>query len=54
VVVSFSEPAEGAPNGTPQSVVLYGTPFKETEILFVAKSFQDVAQLHTKKPTLKT
>ena len=54
VVTSFSEPAEGAPLGSPQSVVLYGPPFKEAEILFVAKSFQDVAQLHTKKPTLKT
>ncbi len=54
VVTSFSEPAEGAPAGTPQSVVLYGPPFKETEILFVAKSFQDVAQLHTKKPVLKS
>jgi Asp-tRNA(Asn)/Glu-tRNA(Gln) amidotransferase A subunit family amidase len=53
VVVSFSEPAENAPVGNPQSVVLYGPPFKETEILFVAKSFQDAAQLHTKKPTLK-
>jgi Asp-tRNA(Asn)/Glu-tRNA(Gln) amidotransferase A subunit family amidase len=53
VVVSFSEPAENAPLGSPESIVLYGPPFKETEILFVAKSFQDVAQLHTKKPVLK-
>jgi Asp-tRNA(Asn)/Glu-tRNA(Gln) amidotransferase A subunit family amidase len=53
VVVSFNEPAENAPLGSPQSIVLYGPPFKETEILFVAKSFQDVAQLHTKKPVLK-
>jgi Asp-tRNA(Asn)/Glu-tRNA(Gln) amidotransferase A subunit family amidase len=54
VVVSFSEPSESAPVGTPQGIVLYGPPFKESEIIFVAKSFQDVAQLHTKKPTLKT
>ena len=54
IVVSFSDPAENAPVGSPQSIVLYGTPFKESEILFVAKSFQDVAQIHaTKKPVLK-
>jgi len=53
VVVNFSEPAENAPVGSPQGIVLYGPPFKETEILFVAKSFQDVAQLHPKKPVLK-
>ena len=53
-VVSFSEPAENAPVGSPQGIVLYGPPFKESEIIFVAKSFQDVAQLHmTKKPVLK-
>lgn len=54
VVVAFTAPAENAPVGNPESIVLYGPPFKETEILFVAKSFQDVAQLHTKKPVLKT
>jgi Asp-tRNA(Asn)/Glu-tRNA(Gln) amidotransferase A subunit family amidase len=54
VVVSFSEKAENAPMGTPQGLVVYGPPFKETEILFVAKSFQDVAQLHmTTRPVLK-
>src|SRR5262245_40921120 len=54
VVTSFSEPSTEAPVGTPQGVTIYGPPFKETEILFIAKSFQDVAQLHTKKPVLKT
>src|SRR5262249_61235554 len=54
VVVNFSDPAPDAPVGSPQGIVLYGPPFKETEIIFVAKSFQDVAQLHvTKKPVLK-
>jgi Asp-tRNA(Asn)/Glu-tRNA(Gln) amidotransferase A subunit family amidase len=53
VVSSFSEATEAAPAGLPQGVTLFGPPFKETEILFVAKSFQDVAQLHTKKPILK-
>src|SRR5262249_10675689 len=54
VVVSFNEPGERAPVGSPQGIVLYGPPFKETEIIFVAKSFQDVAQIHmTKKPVLK-
>jgi Asp-tRNA(Asn)/Glu-tRNA(Gln) amidotransferase A subunit family amidase len=53
VVTSFSEPSEAAPAGLPQGVTLFGPPFKETEILFVAKSFQDVAQLHTRKPILK-
>ena len=54
VVTSFSEPGTDAPVGTPQGVTIYGPPFKESEILFIAKSFQDVAQLHTKKPVLKT
>jgi len=53
VVTSFSAPTEAAPAGLPQVVTLFGPPFKESEILFVAKSFQDVAQLHTKKPILK-
>jgi Asp-tRNA(Asn)/Glu-tRNA(Gln) amidotransferase A subunit family amidase len=53
VVTSFSEPTPAAPAGLPRGVTLFGPPFKETEILFVAKSFQDVAQLHTKKPILK-
>jgi Asp-tRNA(Asn)/Glu-tRNA(Gln) amidotransferase A subunit family amidase len=53
VVTSFSEPSEAAPAGLPQGITLFGPPFKETEILFVAKSFQDAAQLHTKKPILK-
>jgi Asp-tRNA(Asn)/Glu-tRNA(Gln) amidotransferase A subunit family amidase len=53
VVTNFSEPTETAPAGLPQGITLFGPPFKETEILFVAKSFQDVAQLHTKRPILK-
>jgi Asp-tRNA(Asn)/Glu-tRNA(Gln) amidotransferase A subunit family amidase len=53
VVTNFGEPTEAAPAGLPQGVTLFGPPFKETEILFVAKSFQDAAQLHTKKPILK-
>jgi len=54
VVTSFSEPSTEAPVGSPQGITIYGPPFKESEILFIAKSFQDVAQLHTKKPVLKT
>jgi Asp-tRNA(Asn)/Glu-tRNA(Gln) amidotransferase A subunit family amidase len=54
VVTQFSEPAADAPVGTPQSIVLYGPPFKETEILFVGKTFQDVVQLWNHKPVLKT
>ena len=53
-VVAFSDPAPDAPVGSPQGIVLYGPPFKESEIIFVAKSFQDVAQLHLKRPVLKT
>ena len=53
VVTSFSEASEAAPAGLPQGVTLFGPPFKETEILFVAKSVQDVAQLHTRQPMLK-
>ncbi|MBI4472686.1 MAG: amidase [Acidobacteria bacterium] len=54
VVTSFSDPTPEAPVGTPNGIVLYAPPFKETELLFVAKSFQDAAQLHTRKPVLKT
>jgi Asp-tRNA(Asn)/Glu-tRNA(Gln) amidotransferase A subunit family amidase len=53
VVVNFTEPTPEAPVGSPQGIVLYGPPFKETEIIFVAKSVQDVLQLHTKRPVLK-
>ena len=45
-MVNFTETSETAPVGSPQGIVLYGPPFKETEIIFVAKSFQDAAQLH--------
>jgi Asp-tRNA(Asn)/Glu-tRNA(Gln) amidotransferase A subunit family amidase len=54
VVTQFSDPSADAPVGTPQSIVLYGPPFKETEILFVGKTFQDVVQLWNHKPVLKT
>src|SRR5262249_55965577 len=54
VVTQFSDPTSEAPAGTPESIVLYGPPFKETEILFVGKSFQDVVQLWNHKPVLKT
>jgi Asp-tRNA(Asn)/Glu-tRNA(Gln) amidotransferase A subunit family amidase len=53
VATHFSEPTEAAPAGLPQGVTVFGPPFKETEILFVAKAFQDSAQIHTKKPILK-
>src|SRR5215831_14660222 len=49
VVTQFSDPTSEAPVGTPESIVLYGPPFKETEILFVGKSFQDVVQLWNHK-----
>ncbi len=53
VATSFSAPTEAAPAGLPQGITIFGPPFRETEILFVAKSFQDVAKVHTKTPILK-
>jgi Asp-tRNA(Asn)/Glu-tRNA(Gln) amidotransferase A subunit family amidase len=37
-------------NGQPTNVVFYGRPFGEMEILVLAKSYQDAAQHHTKRP----
>jgi Asp-tRNA(Asn)/Glu-tRNA(Gln) amidotransferase A subunit family amidase len=39
-------------NGTPTSVTFFAPPFKETEILALAKAYQDAAGFHLKHPTL--
>jgi len=40
-----------ADNGQPTNAVFYGRPFKEMEILALAKAYQDAAGFHLKHPT---
>ena len=49
-------PAINLPNGfadtgSPTNAVIYGQPYRELEIIALAKAYQDVAGFHTKKPT---
>jgi Asp-tRNA(Asn)/Glu-tRNA(Gln) amidotransferase A subunit family amidase len=49
-------PAINVPNGfaetgTPTSATFFGQPFREMEILALARAYQDAAQFHLKKPT---
>lgn len=49
-------PAINIPNGfastgTPTNVTFYARPFGETELLALAKAYQDAAGFHTKRPT---
>jgi Asp-tRNA(Asn)/Glu-tRNA(Gln) amidotransferase A subunit family amidase len=49
-------PAINVPNGfadtgTPTNATFFGQPFREMEILALAKAYQDAAQFHLKKPT---
>ena len=39
-----------ADNGQPTNAVFYGRPFKEMEILALAKAYQDAAGFHLKHP----
>ena len=48
-------PAINLPNGfadtgSPTNAVIYGQPYRELEIIALAKAYQDVAGFHTKKP----
>ena len=48
-------PAVNVPNGfaeggTPTSIVFYAQPFREMELLALAKAYQDKAQWHTRRP----
>jgi Asp-tRNA(Asn)/Glu-tRNA(Gln) amidotransferase A subunit family amidase len=52
VTIGFTEKTENAPVGSPINMVFYAPPFKETELLFVAKSYQDVAKVHTIHPVM--
>ena len=50
-------PAISAPNGfaesgSPTAITFYGRPFAETEILALAKAWQDVSKIHLKHPNL--
>jgi hypothetical protein len=40
-----------AENGQPTNAVFYGRPFKEMEILALAKAYQDAAGFHLKHPS---
>ena len=49
-------PAINLPNGfsetgTPTNVTIFAQPFREMEIIALAKAYQDVAGFHLKKPT---
>ncbi len=49
-------PAINLPNGfgetgSPTNAVIYGQPYRELEIIALAKAYQDVAGFHLKKPT---
>jgi Asp-tRNA(Asn)/Glu-tRNA(Gln) amidotransferase A subunit family amidase len=50
-------PALAMPNGfndsgTPGSIILYGRPFNETQILALGKAYQDATGFHLKHPNL--
>lgn len=45
-------PTGFAASGSPTSVTFMGQPFKETEILTLAKAYQDATDFHLKHPTL--
>jgi Asp-tRNA(Asn)/Glu-tRNA(Gln) amidotransferase A subunit family amidase len=50
-------PALAVPNGftdagTPGTMTFYARPFAETELLVVAKAYQDASGHHLKRPTL--
>jgi Asp-tRNA(Asn)/Glu-tRNA(Gln) amidotransferase A subunit family amidase len=38
--------------GTPTPITIYGRPYMETEILALAKAYQDATGFHTKHPNL--
>jgi Asp-tRNA(Asn)/Glu-tRNA(Gln) amidotransferase A subunit family amidase len=49
-------PAVNLPNGfaetgTPTNAVIYAQPFRELEIIALAKAYQDAAGFHLVKPT---
>ncbi|HEY4361316.1 MAG TPA: amidase [Bryobacteraceae bacterium] len=39
-------------SGSPAALTFYGQPFKETEILALAKAYQDASGFHSKRPNL--
>jgi Asp-tRNA(Asn)/Glu-tRNA(Gln) amidotransferase A subunit family amidase len=39
-------------NGSPTSVTFMGQPFKETEVMVLAKAYQDATDFHLKHPVL--
>jgi Asp-tRNA(Asn)/Glu-tRNA(Gln) amidotransferase A subunit family amidase len=39
-------------SGSPAALTLYGQPFKETEILALAKAYQDASGFHLMHPKL--
>jgi Asp-tRNA(Asn)/Glu-tRNA(Gln) amidotransferase A subunit family amidase len=53
---SAGYPAINLPNGfadtgSPTNATIFGQPYRELEIISLAKAYQDVAGFHTKKPT---
>jgi Asp-tRNA(Asn)/Glu-tRNA(Gln) amidotransferase A subunit family amidase len=39
-------------SGTPGSIIFYGRPFNETQILALGKAYQDATGFHLKHPDL--
>jgi Asp-tRNA(Asn)/Glu-tRNA(Gln) amidotransferase A subunit family amidase len=39
-------------SGSPAALTLYGPPFKETEVIALAKAYQDASGFHLKHPNL--
>ena len=39
-------------SGSPAALTFYGQPFKETEIIALAKAYQDASEFHLKRPNL--
>jgi Asp-tRNA(Asn)/Glu-tRNA(Gln) amidotransferase A subunit family amidase len=49
---AISVPNGFAESGSPTAITFYGRPFAETEILALAKAWQDVSGIHLKHPNL--
>ncbi len=54
--ISRAIPAINLPNGfadtgSPTNAVIYAQPYRELEIIALAKAYQDAAGFHTRKPT---
>lgn len=49
---AISVPRGFLDSGSPTALTFYGQPFRETEILALAKAYQDISGFHLKHPNL--